>query len=67
MLLCLWCVVIYCYSCYIYKYRKRKKIDVSVRLADDHLFGKLLLTWLSLVMSLMVSFCAVPLATRCLG
>ena len=27
--------------------------------ADDHLYGKLLFTWLSLVMSLMVSFCAV--------
>ena len=29
----------------------------SVRLAGDHLHGKLLFTWLSLVMSLMVSFC----------
>ena len=27
-----------------------------VRLACDHLFGKLLFTWLSLVMSMMVSF-----------
>ena len=31
----------------------------SVRLAGDHQFGKLLFTWLSLVMSLMMSFCAV--------
>ena len=29
---------------------------LNVRLADDHLYGKLLFTWLSLVMSLMVSF-----------
>ena len=27
-------------------------------LADDHLYGKLLFTWLSLVMSMMVSFYA---------
>ena len=32
---------------------------LNVRLAGDHLYGKLLSTWLSLVMSLMVSFCAV--------
>ena len=32
---------------------------LNVRLAGDHLFGKLLFTWLSLVMSMMVSFCAV--------
>ena len=29
------------------------------RLAGDHLYGKWLFTWLSLVMSLMASFCAV--------
>ena len=28
----------------------------NVRLAGDHLYGKLLLTWLSLVMSLMGSY-----------
>ena len=28
----------------------------NVRLAGDHLYGKLLFTWLSLVMSLMVSY-----------
>ena len=33
---------------------------LNVRLADDHLYGKLLFTWLSLVMFLMVSFYAVP-------
>ena len=38
-----------------------------VRLAGDHLYGKLLFTWLSLVMSMMVSFCAVLFPTRCLG
>ena len=32
---------------------------LNVTLADDHLHGKLLVTWLLLVMSLMVSFCAV--------
>ena len=30
---------------------------VNVRLAGDHQYGKLRFTWLSLVMSLMVSFC----------
>ena len=39
---------------------KNKKISknscLNVRLAGDHLYGKLLLTWLSLVMSMMVSF-----------
>ena len=38
-----------------------------VRFAGDHLYGKLLFTWLSLVMSLMVSFYAVLFPTRCLG
>ena len=32
---------------------------LNVRLAGDHLYGKLLFTWLSLVMSVMVSFCIV--------
>ena len=32
---------------------------LSVRPAGDHLYGKLLFTCLSLVMSMMVSFCAV--------
>ena len=32
-----------------------------------HLYGELLFTWLSLVMSMMVSFCAVLFPTRCLG
>ena len=40
---------------------------LNVRLAGDHLYGKLLFTWLSLVMSMMVSFCAVFFPTRCLG
>ena len=35
---------------------------LNVRLAGDNLYGKLLFTWLSLVMSLMVSFCAVLFA-----
>ena len=29
---------------------------LNVRLAGDHLYGKLLFTWMSLVMSMMVSF-----------
>ena len=41
------------------------KIDVNVKLAGDHLYGNKLFTWLSLVMSLMASFCAVPFPTRC--
>ena len=32
---------------------------VNVRLAGDHLYGKLLFTLLSLVVFMMVSFCAV--------
>ena len=40
---------------------------LSVRLAGDHLYGKLLFTWLSLVMSLMVSFCAVFFPRYVLG
>ena len=36
---------------------------LNFRLAGDHLYGKCLFTWLSLVMSLMVSFCAVPFST----
>ena len=32
---------------------------LNVRLAFDHKYRQLLFTWLSLVMSLMVSFCAV--------
>ena len=40
---------------------------LNVRLAGDHLFGKLLFTWLSLVVSMVMSFCAVLFPTRCLG
>ena len=32
---------------------------LNVRLAGGHLYGKLLFTWLSLVVSVMASFCAV--------
>ena len=32
---------------------------LNVKLAGDHLYGKELFTWLSLVMSLVASFCAV--------
>ena len=40
---------------------------LNIRLAGDHLYGKLLFTWLSLVMSLMVSFCAVLFPTDVLN
>ena len=40
---------------------------LNVRLAGDHLYGKLLFTWLSLVKSMIVSFCAVLFPMRCLG
>ena len=40
---------------------------LNVRLAGGHLYGKQLFTWLSLVVSLMASFCAVLFPTRCLG
>ena len=40
---------------------------LHTRQAGDHLFRKLLFTWLSLVMSLVISFCAVLFSTRCLG
>ena len=35
---------------------------LNVSLAGDHLYGKLLFTWLSLVMSLMVSYCLIVLS-----
>ena len=31
----------------------------NIKLAGDYLYGKLLFTWLSLVMSLVLSFCVV--------
>ena len=40
---------------------------LNVRLAGGHLYGKQLFTWLSLVVSLVASFCAVLFPTRCLG
>ena len=39
---------------------------LNVRLAGDNLYGQLLFTWLSQVMSLMVSICVVLLPTICL-
>ena len=36
---------------------------LNVRLASCHLYGKQLFTWLSLVVSLMASFCAVLFPT----
>ena len=51
-------------------YRGRKTTmqqQCNIKLAGGHLYGKQLFTWLSLVVSLMASFCTVLLATRCLG
>ena len=39
----------------------------NVRLAGGHLYGKQMFTWLSLVVSLMASFCAVLLPLDVLG
>ena len=36
----------------------------NVRLAGDHLYGKWLFTWLSLVMSLMVSYFVLSVSLR---
>ena len=60
-------VVIYSYSRYINMKIGKKKQMLNARLAGDHLYRKLLFTWLSLVMSMMVSFRAVRFPTRCLG
>ena len=51
----------------IYEYKNRLKQVLNVRLAGDHLFGKLLFTWLLLVVSMVMSFCAVLFPTRCFG
>ena len=40
---------------------------LNVRLAGDHLYGKLLGTWLSLMVTVIVSFCAVLFPMGCLG
>ena len=50
--------------CVIYQYKGGL---LNVGLAGDHLCWRLLFTWLSLVMSMMVSFCAVFFPTGCLG
>ena len=39
----------------------------NVRLAGGHLYGKQQFTWLSVVVSLMASFCDVIFPTRYLG
>ena len=40
---------------------------LNVRLAGNHLYGKLLFTWLSLVMYLIVSLCALIFPRDVLG
>ena len=42
-------------------------MQATQTIAGDHLFGKLLFTWLSLVVSMVMCFCAVLFPTRCLG
>ena len=39
---------------------------LDIRLSDDQLYVKLLFSWLSLVVSVMLSFCAVLFPTRIL-
>ena len=61
------CCYLWLFSLYInIKIGKVKKL-LNVRLAGDHLYGKLLFTWLSLVVFMIVSFCAVLFPMRCLG
>ena len=52
--------------CYLWLFssKKGKKKLLTVRLAVFHLCGKLLFTWLSLVVSMMVSFWPALLPTR---
>ena len=38
----------------------------NVRLVGGHLYGKQLFTWLSIVVSMSASFCAVLFPTSCL-
>ena len=42
-------------------------LNLIESVSEDHLYGKLLFTWRSLVVSMVVSFCAVLFPTRCLG
>ena len=49
------------------KYRLRTVSNRLNRPVIGHLYGKQLFTWLSLIVSLMASFCAVLFPTRCLG
>ena len=63
----MWCSVIFRYSCYYNNIKIGKNRFFNARLAGGHLYGKQLFTWLSLVVSLMASFCAVLFPTRCLG
>ena len=54
--------------CYLWLFLLYINIKIGKnKLAGDHPYGKMLFTWLSLVMSMMVSFCAVLFPTRCLG
>ena len=47
--------------CYLWLFTLYINIKIgNVRLAGDHLSGKLLFTWLSLVVSMVTSFSAVP-------
>ena len=52
------CCYLWLFSLYI-NIKVGKNSFFYVRLAGDHLYAKLLLTWLSLVVSMMLSFCAV--------
>ena len=51
----------------IYKYKVGKKWLLNVRLAGDYLYMKLLFAWLSLVVSMIVSFVLSFFPLGCLG
>ena len=61
------CVLLFVVIHVLYMYKIGKNSCKNVRLADNHLYGELLFTWLSHVMCMMVVFCAVLFPTRCLG
>ena len=49
-------VLLFIFLLVIYQHINRYEQILNVRLADNHLYGKFLINWLSLVMSLMVFF-----------
>ena len=62
----MWCYLSL-FLLYIHIKNGKKKKMFNVRIADGYLYWKQLFTWLSLVVSLMASFCAVRFPPGCLG